>query len=428
MNFKLSKYIVPSVISMVLVSTYTNIDGLFIGVVLGDVGIAAINFAWPIVALITSLGTGIGVGGSVIINNLRGKGESERAELVKTSLVVLLAITGVISSVILYFLSAPLLNLMGTTQDAFSYALDYSKIVALGSFFQIMGAGLVALLRNEQKTYFSMACCVMGLAVHIVLDVLLVNKYTLAGVALSTVISQAVIMAMCFFPLRFKVKGNLSFKVMPAILKASTSPIGINFVPSVVLLFTNLFAGIAGGTVAVSAYGVMSYAVYTLDYIFQGVCDGVQPVISYAHGANDKENHDRALKVSAFLLIAFSLAFICLTPLLVYGMPKLFSISQVGASIMKTGFYIYAVSYLFKATVKYIGSYYYAVGKTWISNALIYIDPLFFSPLTLFLFPMFMGLNGIWWSLTVSQIIVAGLGVLSVLFLKKTASKKTNEN
>ena len=96
MNFKLSKYIIPSVISMVLVSTYTNIDGLFIGGVLGDVGIAAINFAWPIVALITSLGTGIGVGGSVIINNLRGKGQNQRAERVKTSLIFLLVLVGVV--------------------------------------------------------------------------------------------------------------------------------------------------------------------------------------------------------------------------------------------------------------------------------------------------------------------------------------------
>ena len=130
MNFKLSKFIIPSVISMVLVGTYTNIDGLFIGGVLGDVGIAAINFAWPIVALITALGTGIGVGGSVILNNLRGKNDQEGAEKIKTSLIALLLITGVIASVGLYFLSEPLLKLMGTTQDAFNYALEYSKIVS----------------------------------------------------------------------------------------------------------------------------------------------------------------------------------------------------------------------------------------------------------------------------------------------------------
>ena len=422
MNFKLSKFIIPSVISMVLVGTYTNIDGLFIGGVLGDVGIAAINFAWPIVALITSLGTGIGIGGSVILNGLRGKGDQNGAERVKTSLILLLLLVGVVSSLALWFLSEPLLKLMGTTSDALPYALEYSKIVSLGAIFQIVGSGLVALLRNEQKTYFSMICCLVGLAVHVVLDVLLVKRFTLAGVAVSTVVSQAVIMVMCFFPLRFKIKNNLSFRDMPKILKASTSPIGINFVPSMVLLFTNFFAGKYGGTVAVGAYGVMSYAVYTLDYIFQGVCDGVQPIISYCNGSGDKVQEKRALKVSAITLGAFSVLFIALTPLLVYGMPKLFSISNEGAYLMQTGFYIYAGSYLFKAIVKYVGSYYYAINKTAISNILIYLDPLVFSPLTLFLLPMWLGINGIWWSLTISQMLLAVIG--GMVFVRGNRKRK----
>lgn len=420
MNFKLSKFIIPSVISMVLVGTYTNIDGLFIGGVLGDVGIAAINFAWPIVALITSFGTGIGVGGSVIINSLRGKSDLEGGERVKLSLLSLLILVGVLSSVLFYFLSKPLLIFMGTTEDALPYALEYSKIVGIGAIFQIVGSGLVALLRNEQKTYFSMICCVVGLVVHVVLDVLLVKKYTLAGVAVSTVVSQAVIMVLCFFALKFK--GNIKrvWKDMPSILKASTSPIGINFVPSLVLLFTNYFAGVYGGTIAVGAYGVMSYAVYTLDYIFQGVCDGVQPVVSFCHGANDLKNERRALKVAFVLTICFALAFIALTPLLIFGMPKLFSISQQGAELMRIGFWIYAISYVFKGIVKFVCSYYYAVSKTTISNLLICLDAVVLAPLTLFLLPkMGLGINGIWLSLPVSQIVVSAVAMLSLYLNSK---------
>lgn len=55
MKFNLAKYIVPSVISMVLIGTYTNIDGFFIGNATGDNGLAAINFAWPIIAFATSI-------------------------------------------------------------------------------------------------------------------------------------------------------------------------------------------------------------------------------------------------------------------------------------------------------------------------------------------------------------------------------------
>ena len=82
MKFKLSKYIVPSIVSMVLVGTYTNIDGFFIGSVSGDDGLAAINIVWPIVAFITSPGTGIGVGGSVLMSALRGCGKTSDSEKV----------------------------------------------------------------------------------------------------------------------------------------------------------------------------------------------------------------------------------------------------------------------------------------------------------------------------------------------------------
>ena len=94
MKFKLSKYILPAVISMVLVGAYTNIDGLFIGKAAGDDGIAAINIVWPIVALITSLGTGIGVGGSVVVGDLRGKGETVCAAAARRTSLFLLIFAG----------------------------------------------------------------------------------------------------------------------------------------------------------------------------------------------------------------------------------------------------------------------------------------------------------------------------------------------
>lgn len=423
MNFKLSKYIIPSIISMVLVGTYTNIDGFFIGNVTGDDGLAAINIVWPIVALITSIGTGIGIGGSVMMSNMRGKNDENGAERVKNTTLLLLTAVGILSGVILWLASPALLSLMGAEGKVYAYALDYANIVCLGAVFQILGSGLVAILRNEQKTYFSMICCITGLVVHLVLDMLLVEGYTLAGVALSTVISQAVIMVMCFFAMRIKREAGISRGDVFPILKCSTSPLGINFVPSVVLLFTNYFAMQEGGTAAVSAYAVMSYAVYTFDYIFQGVCDGVQPVISYCYGAGDRKGEARALRVSAWILVGFSIAFIALTPALIAVMPMLFNTSGEAELMMKSGFIIYAISYPFKVAVKYICSYYYACGETLVSNLLIYADPLLLTPLFLVLLPIPFGMDGIWLALVAAQILVTAVGGTTLWrYLKKRKS------
>lgn len=433
MNFKLSTYIIPSIISMVLVGTYTNIDGFFIGNVTGDSGLAAINIVWPIVAFITSLGTGLGVGGSVMLNKMRGTGDERAAEQVKATMLFLLVAVGVLAGAILKLTYEPLLKLMGAEGQVLVYSIDYADIVCIGALFQILGSGLVALLRNEQKTYFSMVCCIVGLIVHLLLDMLLVDEYKLKGVAISTVISQAVIMLLCLFALRTKktldkvqteeensVKWwqkpfkNINREYLLPILGASTSPFGINFVPSIVLLFTNYFALEVGGTAAVSAYAVMSYAVYTFDYIYQGVCDGVQPILSYCCGAKDKDGENRALRSSAIILGAFTIGFIALTPALIAVMPKLFAVSLEAEKMMTSGFILYAIAYPFKAAVKFVCSYYYAVGKTKPSNLLIYADPLVFTPLFLIILPMLWDMDGIWLSMTFAQVCVAALGGLSL--------------
>ena len=422
MRFKLSSYIIPSVISMVLVGSYTNIDGLFIGNVAGDAGLAAINFAWPIVALITAIGVGIGIGGSVILNNKRGEGDEAAAGKVKATMIMLLAVVGVLSGLLLLLVSTPLLKLMGASGEALQYAVEYSNIICIGSVFQIMGAGLVALLRNENKTYFSMVCCIVGLVVHVLLDMLLCEQYKLAGVAVSTVTSQAAIMVLCFIALRSKEKNKVSKEYILPILKAATSPMGLNFVPSAVLLFTNLFAAMIGGdngVAAVAAYAVMSYAVYTFDYVFQGVCDGIQPIISYCRGSGDSAQEKHAIKSAIIILTACVVAFIASTPALIAFMPMVFNTTGIAREMMNTGFIIYAFSYPFKAAVKFICSYYYASGKTTISNLLIYVDPLILTPALLILLPKFFGVDGIWLSLTVAQVIVTALGFISLAIKPK---------
>lgn len=419
MDFKLSKYIIPSVISMVLVGTYTNIDGLFIGNVSGDAGLAAINIAWPIVAFITSLGTGLGIGGSVILSSLKGQGKSSEADEIKKNIVILLAIAGFLIGVVSLLLYKPLLKIMGASLDVFEYAKDYSFIISLGAVFQVLGAGLVVVLRNEGKTYQAMMYTVAGLLVHVILDFLFVNKYELSGVAASTVISQAVIMILCLFSA--KTKKGLKFKpsCFKGILKASTAPFGLNFVPSAVLLFTNYFAMKSGGTAAVSAYAVMSYAVYTFDYVFQGVCDGVQPVISYCLGSKDAEGEKRSVIAAVKILAAFSILFAVLTPLMIEFLPKIFSVSEGASKMMKSGLKIYALSYPLKAGVKMLCSYYYARNDAKISNFLTYIDPLLLTPILLIILPLWFGSDGIWLSLVFSQAAVCILGTVFILSKKE---------
>ena len=431
MKFKLSKYIIPAVISMVLVGTYTNIDGLFIGNITGDDGLAAINIAWPIVAFITSVGTGIGVGGSVMINDMRGKGKTAEAENLKRTTIALLAISGIVVTALSMIVYKPLLKAMGAEDKVFTHACNYALVISAGAFLQVAGAGLVVLLRNDGKTIASMLYTALGLIVHIALDFCTVKKYELYGVAVSTVVSQGVVLVCCFISLKIKSKRTdesggeippkLSFRGVKEILSASVAPFGINFVPSATLLFTNYFALKCGGTAAVSAYAIMSYAVYTFDYVFQGVCDGVQPVISYQNGAGDIPGKKKTIKTAVLLLFALSVVFSALTPAMIAFLPGIFDVSDVAAKMINTGLKIYSLSYVLKASVKFICAYCYSVREKIISDILTYLDPIVFTPFFLFILSSAVGINGVWWSVECAQAAVCV--VAAAIFAVKKSRK-----
>ena len=427
-KFKLINYILPSVISMVIVGTYTNIDGLFIGNRAGDDGLAAINIAWPIVAFITSLGTGLGIGAAVVINSLRGENENRLAERSKTVALWLLVIGGLVSTALCSAIYSPLLGLLGASGVVKTYAENYSLVISLGALFQVIGAGAVVLLRNEGKTYSALIYTAIGLAVHIGLDFLTVKRFALYGVAAATVVSQAVVAALAIITFLKQKPAEIagetasdekSTRLAAKILKNSIAPFGLNFVPSATLLFTNFFALGSGGTAAVGAYAVMSYALYTYDYIYQGVCDGVQPALSYYRGAGDTIEERKTVYKSIITLICLSAAFVALTPAAIVFLPKIFSVSAEAAEMMKAGFIIYAFAYPLKAAVKFTCSYAYSTGKIAVSNIVTYLDPFLFTPISLAILSG-KGTSGIWAALPVSQFLtlLAAAGIFLILKFK----------
>lgn len=415
MQFRLSKYMIPSIISMVVVGTNTNIDGFFIGNALGDDGLAAINIVWPIVALIASLGTGLGVGGAVIFNQMRGENKQREAECVKNTTLLFLMAAGLAAGLLLYVCCRPLLRLMGAEGAVLAHAGDYAVVISAGAVFQVMGAGLLVLLRNDHKTVQSMAYSIAGLAVHLLLNAFLTQKYAMYGVAAATVVSQGVIVVCGLGSLHMEKAAKPDRRYVIPICKDASAPFGINFVPSLVLLFTNSFALKTGGVAAVSAYAVMSYAVYTFDYIFQGICDGIQPVVSYYHGARDGAGKAHAVKYAGGILAVFSVFCILLTPLLTVFMPRVFAVSADAERLMRRGFWIYALAYPFKAWVKFVCSYYYAAGQRKLSNMLVYVDPLVFTPGFLLLLTAAVGIDGVWLSMPFAQIAMAALAAATVL-------------
>ena len=67
-----ARYLIPSIIATLFMSCYAMIDGIFIGQKIKDVGLSAINIAWPITAFVQSVGMAVGLSGGIYICGKNG--------------------------------------------------------------------------------------------------------------------------------------------------------------------------------------------------------------------------------------------------------------------------------------------------------------------------------------------------------------------
>lgn len=197
---KVIKEAFPTVLAFTMSGMYSIVDGIFVGKAAGDTGLAAINIAWPIPALITALGIGIGTGGSVLYSHYRGRGEQKVCENLFELTMTLLIGTGILATILLSLVQKPFLEILGAAGSVQTEAIKYTAIIIAGSILQVAGTGIMPLLRNMNQSLGAMLSMAAGFAVNILVNYYLMFRLNMGikGAAFGTVTAQAVVvMAGC---------------------------------------------------------------------------------------------------------------------------------------------------------------------------------------------------------------------------------------
>ena len=168
------KYVIPSILAFALSGIYAIVDGFFVGNSVGDQGLATINLVYPLVALIQAAGTGVGMAGAIHFAIAEGgKRINERNRYFWITCGLLIAVSLLLTLVYLP-LNKTLLHLQGMQGQLEIYGLQYMRVITAGILFQVLGVGLVPLIRNMGKSLQAMAAMIAGFLTNIVLDYLLV--------------------------------------------------------------------------------------------------------------------------------------------------------------------------------------------------------------------------------------------------------------
>lgn len=422
------KYVIPSVLSFALSGVYTIVDGYFVGNSIGDLGLSAVNIAYPIVAVIQALGTGIGMGGAIYYSIYKAEKKDTEAREFTAGALWLLLFSSIILTFAIFFLRNPLLRLLGARNELLALGKEYIAVIAIGSALQVIGTGLVPFIRNHGGSFYAMVSMIAGFVTNIILDYVFVWVFDqgVSGAAWATVIGQGVTMLIALIYLLAEKQFTLRIPlpklgtVSASVLKIGIAPFGLAMSPNISLIIINRFSVSYDGEPAIATYACIAYVICIIYLILQGVGDGSQPLISQCYG----EKNWTDLKFVRKLAYGFAFALSVVGCIIMYvtreSLGVLFGASDgVNTEIAKI-MPIFLVSVPFVAILRITTASFYATEKSVYSYILTFIEPLFMLVLMFVLPPLFGGQIMIWWSTVWARI----LSALLALILKQRVDRQ----
>ncbi len=422
------KYVIPSVLSFALSGIYTIVDGFFVGNSIGDLALSAVNIAYPIVAVIQALGTGIGMGGAIYYSINKAEKKEAEAKAYTAGALWLLIISSIILTFSIFLLNSPLLRLLGASGQLLSLGEEYIAVIAVGATLQVIGTGLVPFIRNHGGSFYAMVSMIAGFVTNMILDYVFVWELEqgVSGAAWATIIGQGVTMLIALVYLLRKKQFTLRIPfskmgaVSASVIKIGIAPFGLAMSPNISLIIINRFSVSYGGEPAIATYACIAYVICIIYLILQGVGDGSQPLISRCYG----EKNWADLKYVRKLAYGFAFLMSVVGCIIMYvtrgSLGILFGASsEVNMEIAKI-MPIFLVSVPFVAILRITTASFYATEKSAFSYILTFIEPLFMLGLMLVLPPLLGGQIMIWWSTVWARILSAVLA----LILKKRVDRQ----
>ncbi len=425
------KVAIPGTISMMAMSIYFIIEGIFIGHTLGEAAFAAVNLAMPFVLINFSLADLIGVGASVPISIALGRKDNKRANEIFSASLILILLASVFMGVILFFFSPALVTMMGADGEMAYLTVRYVRVYALFGPFTTIVFAIDNFLKISGFVKYSMGINLFMSALNVVLMAffLVVLKKTIEYTALATCISMMVCAILAFVPfllgktvLKFT-RPKISAKTLGEIISCGT-PVFLNNVSGRVAAFIMNMAlirmgGLRGQT-AVAAYSVLMYAAELVQPLFYGMSDSISPAIGYNWGAKRLDRVSAIVKISFVACLVVSIV----GTAFMFFFPELIAKMFVGAdetalmSLTVHALRLFAFSFLFRWAGFAVQGFYSAIQKPLPASILSVCSAMIFPILFIVLLAP-MGLDGLWLNLAATSLVVMIMAFVMILFSQK---------
>lgn len=414
------RYVLPSLGAMVLFSSYTVIDGIFVAKGVSDLALAAVNLSLPFINILSGLSVLLTMGTSTLCAFALGSGEHRKAEEIFTQTVAVILAVSVVITVLVCIFAEPLAWVLGARDLTIGYASQYLHIVCLFSVCFLLSYCLEVMVKVDGRPILAVFGVAVSAVVHVGLDYIFIFHlgWEVRGSALATGLAQ--LGSLLFFLGYFlSGKSNLRFRRFPLhpeylkkILPLGVADCSIELMLGFLTLVYNHVILKTMGEAALPVYAVIAYITLIVSMIMQGIAQGMMPLVSLAVGHGDHAAvrtffRQCMITVAAAAVLVEAVCQLApagLVSLLLEGGNSLFP--QAVAALRE-----YALSYLFAGFSIALAGYFAALGRGGASVIQSVGRGFVLLPGALLLVIALTGGGGIWWAALAGEGLSLGLGV-----------------
>ncbi|MBQ7578647.1 MAG: MATE family efflux transporter [Synergistaceae bacterium] len=450
----LIKYSVPLIISLLVAALYNIVDQIFIANAdyLGSNGNAANNVVFPLTVIALAFTLLIGDGVCAFVSMSLGARNIKQAGDTVGSAVLLSSTTGIIIAVVYYIFREELLTFFGgrINDETFNFALEYFAFIIPGIPFYVFGQAMNPIISADGSPNYVMFSTLMGAGINIILDPIFIFAFHLGmmGAALATILGQIFTAFMSARYIFCKMKAvkfsraNLSYN--PALMKRYL-PLGMcSFLSQISLVISvaavNLMIKKYGALdpvfsqpefsqIPMAVIGIVMKFFQIVISIVVGLSASCTPITGFNMGAG---RHDRVKKLFSLLLTCETviglIAFV-IVEFFPANIANLFGAS--GESVYYADFTVkcfrtYLCFIVLACVNKAAFIFIQAMGRPYISAGLSMIREIIFGAGLTILMPIFMGLDGVLWSMPASDGLTFIVSLAVIIMIYRELSEPVN--
>lgn len=360
---KFAHFVWPSILMMVMIGLYYNMDSIFVANLVGEQALAALSMAYPVQGIMWGFAVMLAAGSSAIVAIKMGEGDQQGANEKFTLICIVSIVSGVLFMALCLFFLNDIIDFLGATGTIKEYCRDFLSVLIWSFPAAFLGQLFEYFIRVDGRPVFTLVLYISGGIVHLILDYILMGPVGMGieGAAYATLAGSIVIVLVGG---GYFVIAETKLKFVK--LKNDWRFIGHCFVNGSSEMVTEASAGITtfflnsvllkiSGDVGVAGMSIVFNIHYLLISVHLGYIMGVAPLISYFYGAKDYAKVNVFIKYSKVFIIVTSIvsAICCLVfgkyIVMIFERPgsELFDIALTGTrylsiALLLCGFNIFA--------------------------------------------------------------------------------------